>query len=187
MSVETIDCTELGCDSELFPVAFDPCATSYAYNQIQTIYLANVGNPLIDWTNPAEWASRINDTSTDADAIRELVLVGSLEVEEGEQIPVAQNGFAYGKQTFTLTGQIFDNNNTNYTWMRSTGCNKPFLMWFKTTDGLHLYGGPNGVLSTGVIIKGREPITDDRESFRTLEVVASWQSQLPPLRINAPF
>jgi hypothetical protein len=187
MSQETIDCTLLGCDSELLPVEFDPCATQYAYNQIGTIYVANVGFPLTDWTDPVEWASRINDTSTDADAIREIPLIGTLEIEEGEQIIVPLNGFAYGKQTFNFTGNIYDNNNTNYTWIRSTGCNKPYLFWFKTVDGLHLYGSNSGVLSTGVILKGREPITDDRESFRTFEVVASWQAQLAALRISSPI
>ncbi len=34
MSVETIFCDELGCDSELLPVDFDECNPSLAYNQI---------------------------------------------------------------------------------------------------------------------------------------------------------
>lgn len=187
MSVETIFCDELGCESELFPVLFDPCATEYAYNQIGWIYLTNVGNPLTDWTNPAEWAGRISDDSTNTDAIREIPLIGTLEVEEGEQIVVPGNGFAFGKKTFTLGGNVYDNNNTNYTWLRSLGCNKPFLMWFKSVDGKHLYGSNSGVLSTGVILNGNEPFTDDRESFRTFALQGIWQNQLLPLRIDAPF
>lgn len=187
MSQETIDCAALGCDSELMPTSFDECNPLYVYNQIGWIYVANVGQPMANWEDPAEWADRISNSSTDADAIREIPLIGTLEVENGEQIVVPGNGYAFGKKTFTFTGQAYDNNNTNYTWLRSLGCNKPFLLWFKTVDGNHLYGSNSGVLSTGVILNGTEPINDDRESFRTLNVEGVWQNQLLPLRINAPF
>lgn len=183
MSIETIDCSALGCDAELLPVQFDPCNTNYAYMEIGTIFIANVGNPLTDWTDPAEWASRISDSATDADAVREIPLIGTLDIASGDQI-VVPGGFAYGKETFDFAGKIYDNNDTNYTWLRSTGCNKKYLFWFKSNDGLHLYGGNSGIET---ILKGSEPFTDARDDFRTLNVVASWQALLPPLRIPAPF
>ena len=182
MSVETIFCDELGCDSELLPVLFDECNPSLAYNQILYVYIANDGYPLTNWTDPAEWASRISADSTDLNAIRRVKLIGTLDVEEGDQTPIP-GGFAYGKQTFNFTGQIYDNNDINYTFMRSTGCNRQYRMWYETVDG-KLYGGNEGIQT---ILKGREPITDDPDTFRVIEIVASWTSILAPLRIPSPI
>lgn len=184
MSVETIDCTALGCDAELKPVSFDPCNTKIAYNAIGMLYIANVGNPLVNWTDPAEWASRISDDSTDADAIRAIPVLGTLEVEEGDQVPVPGNKFVYGKKTLTITGQVYDNNNVNYEWVRSMGCNKQYAVWFRSEDGQHLYGGNAGIET---VVQGSEAFAEDRTTIRTFAITMTWQAQLIPLRIANPL
>lgn len=184
MSIDSIDCSALGCDAELLPVSFDNCNPTIAYNAIGTLYVSNVGYPLTDWTDPAEWASRISDSSTDPDAIRAIPVLGTLEVEQGDQVPAPGNTFIFGKQTFNIAGSVYSNNNINYDWMRSTGCNKPYAMWFRSEDGLHLYGGNSGIQ---LVLQGSEPFAEDRTTVRTISIAGQWQAQKAPLRIAAPF
>lgn len=182
MSIERIDCTALGCDAELFPVSFDACATEYAYNEIGMIAIANVGQPFANIEDPAEWAARTSDAGTNPNAIRLIPVIGTLETEQGEQINVPGNKTIFGKKSFTFSGNIYDNNNINYQWLRSTGCNKQFLFWFLTSDGLHTYGGNAGITT---VLNGYENITDDREGLRVMTVEAIWQSTLIPDRDNS--
>lgn len=183
MSTETIDCAALGCDSELLPVDFDECNPSLKYNEIRKLYVANDGNPLTNWTDPNEWAVRLSETSSATNAIRALTVRGSLDVEFGEKVRISGGRFAFLPSTYTLTAQVDDNNATNYTFMRSTGCNKAYRVWSETSDG-DLYGGNEGIL---VILQGREPISDDPESFRALEFVGEWTANLAALRIPSPI
>lgn len=183
MSVETIFCEELGCDSELQPVSFDECNPSLKYNEISKIYIANNGQPLTNWTDAGEWAGRISDTSTAASAIRALTVKGSLEIEFGERIRISGGRFAFQPDTYSLSAQIDENNDINYTFMRGLGCNRAFRAWIETSDG-DLYGGNEGTL---VVLRGREPITDDPETFRVILVEGEWQSALAALRIPSPI
>lgn len=183
MSIETIDCAALGCETELLPVSFDTCLPLLKYNEIRRLYITNDEQPFTNWTDPAEWADRINETSSDLDAIRELIVLGSLEVEFGERVRISDGRFAFLPKTFTLTARVDDNNDTNYTFLRSTSCNRAYRAWYETSDG-DLYGGNEGIL---VVLQGREPIGDDPETFRPLEFVGEWTSNIDPLRITSPI
>lgn len=183
MSLETIFCEELDCESELQPLSFDECNPSLAYNEIRKIYIANIGNPLTNWEDLGEWNGRISNTSSNSDAIRQATLVGTLEIEQGERQRIAGGKFAPQPSKYTFGGDIFDNNDTNYTFIRSMACNRTYLLWYETSDG-KLYGGNDGI---EVLLFGSEPITDDPETFRTLKIGGEWTSRTPPLRIDSPM
>lgn len=186
MSQETIDCAALGCGTELLPVSFDVCNPELKYGEIRKVYIANDGYPLTNWTDADEWAGRVSEDATAANAIRELTVIGTFTPERGDNQRISGGRFVYKPATYTLEFKIDDNNDTNYTFMRSTGCNKAYRAWFETSDG-DLYGGVNGNEGILVVLNGQEPIGDDPEAFRFLEFVGQYTSSLAPLRIPSPI
>ena len=58
-----IVCTD-ACSDNLPAVEFSICAPEINQGEIDAIFVTNVGNPLIDETDAAEWATRMAATRT---------------------------------------------------------------------------------------------------------------------------
>ncbi|TXH47173.1 MAG: hypothetical protein E6Q97_27840 [Desulfurellales bacterium] len=164
-------------------VEFSTCNPQLLQAQISVIYLANDGYPLTNWEDPAEWASRINNSSADANAIRELIVIGSIAAPSQTEKKISGGRKIFSPAEYTLTGRIDDNSDTNYDFMRGTGCNRQYRMWYGTL-GAKLYGGNTGIL---VNFRGWEEIVEDDLEYATLNFEVKWTSRLSPLRITNPI
>lgn len=181
-SIDTLVCAT-DCSTELPVVEFSECAPVLLVGQIRDIYLANDGYELTDWTDPAEWASRISNDSTNANAIRQLTFIGSIADPTVTEKKISHGRTVYSQQEFTISGRIDDNSDLNYDFMRASGCNRQYRMWYSTM-GDKLYGGNEGIL---VNLRVWEVIPEDDNEYATLSVQLKWKAAFAPLRITNPI
>lgn len=181
-SVDTLICAT-DCTTELPIAEFSECAPILLQAQVSDIYLANDGFPLVNWENPAEWATRISNSSTDDDAIRALTVIASIADPTVTEKKISHGRTIYSPQEFTIAGRIDDNSDTNYDFMRASGCNRQYRMWYATLGG-KLYGGNNGIL---VNLRMWETIPEDDLEYAILNLQVKWKSRLAPLRITDPM
>ncbi len=181
-SLDTLICAT-DCTTQLPVVSFSECAPILLQAQVSDVYLANDGYPLTDWTDPAEWATRINNSSTDASAIRAMTVIASIADPTVTEKKISHRRIVYSPQEFTITGNIDDNSDTNYDFMRATGCNRQYRMWYATLGG-KLYGGNTGILTN---LRMWEPIVEDDNEYAVLRLQLKWKSRFAPLRIDNPL
>ena len=181
-SIDTLVCAT-DCSTELPQVEFSECAPVLLQAQVSDIYLANDGYELTNWEDPAEWATRISNTSTNANAIRHLTFIGSLADPTVTEKKISHSRTVYSPQEFTIAGRIDDNSDTNYDFMRGTGCNRQYRMWYGTL-GDKLYGGNTGILTN---LRMWEVIAEDENEYATLSVQLKWKAPFAPLRITNPM
>jgi len=182
MSIDSLVCAT-DCSSTLPLVEFSLCAPILLQAQVSEIYLANDGYPLVNWTDLAEWTTRISNTSTDADAIRQLTVIGSIADPTVTEKKISAGRTVYSPQEFTITARIDDNSDLNYDFARATGCNRNYRMWYATL-GAKLYGGNNGILSN---LRIWEVIPEDDQEYATLSVQLKWKAAFSPIRIDNPM
>lgn len=181
-SIDTLVCAT-DCSTELPIAEFSECAPVLLQAQVSDVYLANDGYPLVNWADPAEWATRISNSSTDANAIRHLTVIASIADPTVTEKKISHARTVYSPQEFTITGRIDDNSDTNYDFMRATGCNRQYRMWYGTR-GSKLYGGNNGILTN---LRMWEVIPEDDNEYATLSLQLKWKQQFAPLRIDDPM
>jgi len=181
-SIDTLVCAN-NCESELPQVEFSQCAPELLQAQVSNVYLANDGYSLTNWTNPAEWAGRISNTSTAATAIREMTVIASIADPTVTEKKISGGRTIYSPQEFTIAGRIDDNSDTNYDFMRATGCNRQYRMWYSTLGG-KLYGGNAGILTN---LRMWETVAEDDLEYAVLNVQLKWKAAFAPLRIPNPI
>ena len=181
-SIETIICPT-DCTAILPVVSFSECAPVLLQAQVSDMYLANDGYTLTDWTNPSEWATRIDNSSTNANAIRELTVIASIAAPTVTEKKISHGRLVYSPQEFTISGAIDDNSDTNYDAMRATGCNRQYRMWYATLGG-KLYGGNTGIL---VNLRMWEEIPESDDEYASIKLQAKWKAAFAPLRIDNPI
>lgn len=178
MSVNNPTCPQ-DCSSTLPAASFDVCAPETHFGQVKKVYIGNDGNPFADWTNPAEWAARIDNASSAADAIRELTVIGSLPRAESSEKKISGGRTVKGKKTRTLSIKIDETNATNYELLRTLECGLSYRVWYATDD--HIYGGNDGILMT---LNVDEVIPENEEDYILFEGEGKWFSQFAPERTD---
>lgn len=183
-SVDLLICPT-DCSAVLPIFTFSECNPVLLQAQISDVYLANDGEDyqLVDWTSEAEWASRISNTSTDPDAIRQLTVIASLAAPTRTEKKISHRRTVFSPAEYTITGAIDDNSDTNYDAARATGCNRQYRMWYATLGG-KLYGGPLGILTN---LQMWEEIPESEDEYATIKISMKWKSQFMPLRIDNPM
>lgn len=181
-SVDTLICPT-DCSSILPVVEFSECAPQLLQAQVTKIYLANDGNPLTNWEDPAEWATRIDNNSVDPTAIRELTVIGAMAAPSKTEKKISGGRRVYSPEEFTITGRIDDNSDTNYDFARATSCNRQYRMWYATLGG-KLYGGNEGIL---VNFSAWEEIPEDDLEYAIIAFELKWTLRGKPLRITNPI
>lgn len=181
-SIDTLVCAT-DCTSTLPLVEFSECAPVLLQAQVSDLYLANDGYPLTDWTDLGEWSGRLSNTSANADAIRFLTVIASIADPTVNEKKISHRRTVYSPQEFVVTGGIDDNSNLNYDFMRATGCNRQYRMWYATLGG-KLYGGNAGILTN---LRMWETIVEDENEYATLRLQLKWKNSFAPLRIDNPM
>ena len=142
------------CDQALGTVLFDDCAPNINPSEIQRLFVSK-GNaePFTDWKQASEWTTRIAQTGTNADAIRELTVIG----DKPAASPITKDISGGRKYTVgkdhTLNFTVDDVSDENYEFMRSTECGGKYRLWYETKGG-YIYGGNDGII--GTIVTGKQ-------------------------------
>lgn len=168
------------CSSPLPTFAFSACNAEFNQAQINYIYIMNGDYPLVNWEDPAEWATRLAYT-TEANAIRRLTVIGALGDPTRTLTKRSAGRTSYSPFTFNLTADVDENNDTNYDGLRVFGCNGNYRIYYSTLGG-KLYD-PNASAS----INAWEPITANDEDIVVGKLAIQWTENKMPLRIPNPI
>ncbi len=172
------------CTSNLPQFDFNLCAPVLNAGQISKVFFTLPGNPMIDWTSGAEWASRIDNDSTSASAIRTIIGVGSLPAAATTEKEISLGRKVQGKRTFTLSLRVDESSIQNHDAFRLMQCSAGnYLVWFETRD--HMLQGDNSGINAS--IKVDEIIPEAYTDYITYEVVITWEAQFMPKMIASPI
>lgn len=178
-------CTEItcadDCNDAIPAVEFDVCNPEVNFGEIDAIFITNVGNPLTDETDAAEWATRF--AAVGATKITELHVVGEKPAPEGTEVVISRNISVKGAKTHTIPFEIHQTNQANYDFMRSFECSRKVLMWYRTAGGL-LYGGASGIEAT---ITMDEVTPKNRKDLIMIVGNAKWDAKFHPCRTTSPI
>ena len=161
------------CDQALGTVLFDDCAPNINPSEIQRLFVSK-GNaePFTDWKQASEWTTRIAQTGTNADAIRELTVIGDKPVPS----PITKDISGGRKYTVgkdhTLNFTVDDVSDENYEFMRSTECGGKYRLWYETKGG-YIYGGNDGIKVTIVM---DDVLNRGADEIETLNGVVTWRN-----------
>lgn len=172
-------CSE-GCDNTLPIVSFDDCSPELNSGNLAYLYVTNIGNPLTDWTDLAEWTARLSNSSTDSAAIRKFSIIGSKPAPEKSETTISLDRTYYGKAVHTIDFRIDETNALNHEALRQFECGGDFLIWYETIGGLR-WGGDEGIEAS---IKLDEIIPESSAEFITFTGQAKWKSKFTPERIE---
>lgn len=165
-------------------VEFSDCAPEINGAQITDVYMANPDQPLADWTNPVEWNLRISNTSTAADAIRHLTVIGSKPVPELTEKKISHNRIVKGAKNHILNLKVDETNNINYeNLIREMECGGSRVIWYKTGGG-KLMGGNAGISAS---VGFDDEIVEDFEEIERFVGTAKWSAKFHPERIDSPI
>ena len=172
------------CSSLVPDVDFDACAPKVLFGEIHKIYLASSdATPFTDVESLAEWTVRIVETGGDAaTAIRELTVSADQPAPDMSEIEISNKRKVYPPKKWTLSVDIDDLTDTNYEFVRATGCNTQFRMWYQTDD--HIYGGTDGILCSVVL---NPSIERGNQSIQKATGTITWEALYAPERNDSPF
>lgn len=173
------------CSSLLPVLSFDLCAPDIDYGQIRKIYLTTVAaGGLTDWTDLSEWNSRLSNSTTNADDIRYLHVIGNKDVPEYQEIDISLGRKVYSPKIHKVMFRVDETGEDNYEFMRSAvECNGTYLMWYASGEK-YLYGGDSGI---EVNLKLDLVIPEDSKALTYFQGEATWESKFHPERIDDPL
>lgn len=180
-----IVCPE-GCAAALPDVSFDPCNPDVHFGQVSDVFITNVGNPLVDESDPAEWTTRLGLPAANPARIIQLQGIGDKPAAEENILEISKGRKVSGNKNHTVNFRIDEVSDLNYEMMRNFECNKSVLAWYKTYEG-KLYGGPSGVHAPGVSISFNHVIPENAQELETLTGSITWKSKFHPCRSDYPL
>ena len=171
------------CAANLPSVDYDECNPETNGAQVSKIYLTNIGEPLLDWTDILEWQGRLDQTGVNPDAIRTLNVIGSKPIPTSNLKDISLGRKVAGKKTHVLTVKIDETNAVNHEFLRQNECGGNYLMWYETLDGL-LFGGNEGIESSLLLDMN---IAESSEEIVIHEGQFEWKHQFTEERIPSPL
>jgi len=183
MSIYNPTCPD-SCSDSVPAVLFDYCAPDVNYGQIDKLYVAayNAAS-FADWTSLSEWLSRIDNTSVDIDAIRELSVMGSKPAPTRDAIEISGDRKIYSPATHTIDVKVDETNEENYEFLRTLECNSYYKIWYAA--GKYLYGGYDGIIVDSFFLD--DLIPENSKELNIFQGVAEWENQFHPERILNPM
>lgn len=173
-----MDCTPVN----LPVVKADFCAPNINFGEVDKIYLGNQGNPFTDWTQLAEWTTRIdNDDAATVTAIKELHVIGDKPATEKNKVDFSQNRSVYTSPKHTLNIRIDETGDENYALLQwlETNAGQTVSLWYQA--GKYLYGGNDGIPA---ILTLDDIIPESSEELNTFNGAATWEGNHPERIVN---
>ena len=171
------------CTTTLPSMSFTKCGPKVNAAQIRWLYITNIGQSLQDVEDAAEWATRISNSSGTANAIRELLVIGSKPKPEYQKINIAGGLTVSGKKKHSVPFKIDQTNLTNLAMVRQFECGGSFLGWYETSSNI-LFGGDHGIEGS---IDADVIIDEDSGQLIRIEGTFSFELQYSPEAIESPI
>lgn len=111
MATTCVDITcPTSCSVALPETEFNLCSPETNFGEIEEIAVTNIGNPLTDENDLAEWSTRWALLNTDPTKITRLFVVGSKPAPEGSSIVISRDTEIPSPKTHTISFKIFETN-----------------------------------------------------------------------------
>jgi hypothetical protein len=173
----------VSCVSPLPDFDFNLCAPEIHVGEIKQILITNIGNPLTDENDPAEWATRRALLTTNPAKIIALSCVAEKPAASSSEIVISDNRTVTLFKEHVINGEIHETGIKNYDAMRTLEFARKLAFWYVTADG-QLYGGPSGIEAS---ITMNEVIPKSRKEAILFSFTIKWEAKLHPCRTTAPF
>jgi len=183
MAENTIPNCPYSCENQLPIASFDECAPEINSAQIAKVYVGKINQCFADWTDAAEWAGRISNTSTADTAIRKFHVIADKPKPTANVKDISLGRKLAGKKDHVLNLKIDETNATNHEMIREYECPHKVAIWYETLDGL-LFGGNCGIegsFGLDMIISG------DANEIITFEGTFDWKAKFTEERIVSPM
>ena len=173
------------CSTVLPAVHADLCDDQAYYGEISRFLFTRLGDDLTDWTDDAEWVTRINNAtalpvSPTLAPIRDLFGIGSISDPELPSIRLSRARTKYGKRKFTLIFDVDDTGNTNWAFLQALPAGgQVFACWFATEE--RMWGGNTGVEATVVATPS---IPASAEELIKIKLTVTWETVIPSINDN---
>ena len=181
MSYPTITCPT-GCENDVPIISMDECNPAVDFSEIDKLYITQVDQGLSDWTDAAEWATRIDNSGVGIGDIRELWVSGEMPDPERNITEIDNDREVSSRMKLQQTIQVYETNTVNYDAVRFIQCGTRFLMWY--ASGEYLYGGTGGIEAN---IIASHQITKGSREANIIQLLTSWESDHNPERIDNPL
>jgi len=182
MSLVTITCPD-GCTNYLPQVDFSYCDPEVEFGEIERIYITGLGHGLSDWTDAAEWATRLDNSTEDDDSkIRTLYVAGDQPPAESNEAEISLCRVVYSEKDFTINFDIDEVNITNNDAMRLLECGGQFTLWYATPE--YMYGGTDGIMAR---VNMNNNITRGCGELNLISGTVKWQHKHHPEKIANPL
>jgi len=174
-----------GCDSPLPPVSFDGCAPEINNSEIWKLFVAKANTPAFsDWTQPTEWAARLDNTASGDDKIRQLTITGDKPQPTSNTREISGGRSQVTDKTHVVNITIDETNQINHDFVRYMECGGQVVIWYQTKSG-HLYGGNSGI--TGVNLVLDLVLNRGADEIQTYTGTATWRSKFTEERTVSPI
>jgi len=171
-------------DEELPPINFDFCQPDVRTSEIRRLFLSRTGaQPFNDWTLPAEWTLRIDETAMGPDAMRELTVIGDKPTPTSVVKRISLDRKKVVLKTHTVLATIDDVSDANHAFVEFIGPGKYFKMWYEST-GRHMYGGNNGIVC---LVQMDMVLPRGQGEIATYNVICTWDSLRTEDRCESPI
>jgi hypothetical protein len=174
-----------GCNYSLAAVKFEECAPEVNFSEIQYIFIAKPNAAaLADWTQPAEWATRLSQTSTSGDDyIRKLTVIADKPAPTGNVKEISADRTINVDKTHVINLTIDETNSTNFEFLRQLECGGQVKIWYQTKSG-HLFGGNAGIKVTMILDMVLARGTGEIQAFNG---TCTWKAKFTEERCVSPI
>ena len=181
MSLVTVVCPT-DCVDYLPVVSFNLCDPNVDFGEIERIYMTARGAGLTDWTDAAEWAARLDDTTATNTLIRTMFVRADQPPAESNEVEISLCRIVQSEKDFTINLDIDETNITNNDPMRYLECNDLYTAWYAA--GQYMYGGTDGI---DININLNNNITRGCNELNLISGMIKWQAQHHPEKITNPL
>jgi hypothetical protein len=168
------------CGTPLPVHSFSDCAPEVNLSEIEWLLYTKASAPgITDIASVVEWTSRISNTSTSDNAIRQLRVTGDMPVPATQEIVISGQRRKVVDRTNTINADVDESNDTNHAGFRQLQCGGNFRIWFVTRSG-HVFGGGTGIKDVSLtvnLVLGR-----GEQEIQKYLLVGTWKNLFMPER-----
>lgn len=161
----------------------DDCAGDTFASEIEELYIAKADAiAFADWTDPAEWATRLSQTLQVGNEIRKIIVIGDKPAAQSNILNVSKKRKKKVDASHVLNFDIDDLTQDNYDFARDMQKGYQVRAWYKNRGG-NMFGGNEGVLAYLEI----NPVLGRGDEIEKLVGSLSWNSVQDPERVTSPI
>lgn len=173
------------CSTVLPAVHADLCDDQAYYGEISRFLFTRLGDSLTDWTDDAEWETRIDNTtampaSPTLAPIRDLFGIGSIADPERPSTKLSRGRTKYADPKFTMVFNVDDTGAGNWAFLQAIPKGgQTYAGWFATED--RMWGGNDGI---EVTVVADFSVPESSEELIKIKLTVTWKTTIPAIQDN---